>query len=311
MSSNDASGASSLRVIVGPTAAGKTALALALAAERNAAIISADSRLVYRGFDIGTAKPSPDERARAPHYGIDVAAPSERWSAARFAAAAAEWIAAAVRDGKTPVVVGGTGFWVSALVAPLAPVPSLDPDRRAVLEASLAALTNAELRAWCAALDPVVAARGPAQWRRAIEVAVLTGRRLSEWHGDAPASDVRAVRYLVVDPGTALDARIVARVHAMFAAGWAGEVRALAETVPAGAVAWKACGYELLRHAIASGEPDATVMTNVARETRQYARRQRTWFRRQLLHGPVTRLDPQAPDAWARALAWWDGDDDA
>jgi tRNA dimethylallyltransferase len=175
----------------------------------------------------------------------------------------------------------------------------------------MAALSNDELRAWCAALDPVVAARGPAQWRRAIEVALLTGRRLSEWHGDRPASDVRPVRYLLVDPGDAIEARIVARVAAMFESGWADEVRALMQTVPRDAVAWKACGYELLRDAIAAGELDAQVAVSVARETRQYARRQRTWFRRQLLHGPVTRLDPQAPNAQARAFAWWDGDDDA
>jgi tRNA dimethylallyltransferase len=311
MSSNDASAANRLRVIVGPTAAGKTALALALAAERGAAIISADSRQIYRGFDIGTAKPSPAERHRVLHCGIDVAAPTERWSAARFASAGGEWVDAVHAKGETPVVVGGTGFWISALVAPLAPVPDLDPDRRVVVEQEMAAMSNDELRAWCAALDPVVATRGPAQWRRAIEVALLTGRRLSDWHGDTPASAPRAVRYLLVDPGDAIETHIVTRVAAMFDAGWVDEVRALVEAVPKDAVAWKACGYELLRDAIVSGGPHDQLAADVARETRQYARRQRTWFRRQLLHGPVTRLDPQAPNARARAFAWWDGDDDA
>lgn len=311
MSSSDASAANKLRVIVGPTAAGKSAIALALAAERGAAIISADSRQIYCGFDIGTAKPSPEECARITHFGIDVAEPTERWSAAQFASAGARWIDATRQMDETPVVVGGTGFWISALVAPLAAVPALDPHRRLVIEEEMAALSNDELRAWCAALDPVVASRGPAQWRRAIEVALLTGRRLSDWHGDTPASPPRAVRYLLVDPGDALEAHIVARVAAMFDAGWVDEVRELVTHVPGNAVAWKACGYELLRDAIAGGGPDDQTAASIARETRQYARRQRTWFRRQLLHGPVTRLDPQAPNARARAFAWWDGDDDA
>ena len=301
--------ANSLRVVVGPTAAGKSALALTLAASYHGAIVGADSRQIYRGFDIGTAKPAACVREQVPHYGLDVAAPTERWSAARFAIAAAEWIRRAESERLIPVVVGGTGFWVSALVAPLAPVPALDPARRDALDAELSTRTDAELRAWCAALDPAIDAKGPAQWRRAIQVALLTGRRLSDWHRESPAVAPRRVRYLLVDPGPALDERIVRRVDEMFEAGWLDEVGALSKSVPHAAIAWKACGYERLREALESGAPLAQVREDVITETRQYARRQRTWFRRQLKHGPVTPLDPGLEDATQRARAWWEGGD--
>jgi tRNA dimethylallyltransferase len=311
MNSNAALAANSLRVIVGPTAAGKSALALALAEAFGATIISADSRQIYRGFDVGTAKPSLDERARVPHEGVDVASPAERWSAAHFCDAASVWIDSAASANRTPLVVGGTGFWIAALVAPLAPMPALDAERRESLDAILRTMTGEALRHWCARLDPPIAVRGHAQWIRAIEVAMLSGRRLSDWHRDAPPPNIRPVRYLLVDPGPSLDARIDARVDAMLAAGWIDEVRALSATVSPAAVAWKACGYERIRVAIASSHAIAVsdvIRAELRRETRQYARRQRTWFRKQLLHGPVTHLDPAAPTAWDQARAWWDGD---
>lgn len=299
---------SSLRIIVGPTAAGKSALALSLAREFGAAIVSADSRQIYRGFDIGTGKPTAAEQAAVPHRGVDVAAPSERWSAARFAAEAGAWIDLLRADGREPVVVGGTGFWIDALVAPLSAVPALDPAAREALGRALANLSHDEVHAWCAALDPLIALRGHAQWRRAIEVALLTGRRLSDWHADQPRTPARDVRYLLVDLGPALESRIAERVDTMFAQGWMDEVRALSAHVPAAAVAWKACGYERVRHAVESAGDAGAVRADVVRETRQYARRQRTWFRRQLQHGPVTLIDPGAPDALDRARRWWTGD---
>lgn len=306
MSLSAASAGSSLRVIIGPTAAGKSALALRLAAQSEGAIISADSRMVYRGFDIGTGKPNADEQAAVPHYGIDVAEPSDRWTAARYATHAGQWIDEVTASGRTPVLVGGTGFWVAAVVAPLAPMPVLPEPARTALAAELMAMDHATLRRWCEALDPPIAALGHAQWRRAVEVALLSGVRLSEWHRAAPAIPPRPVRYLVVDPGAALDARIADRVDQMLADGWTDEVRGLVSRVPPDAPAWRGCGYERIRAAVASGGMTAAVRDAIVTETRQYARRQRTWCRRQLTHGPLTRLDPEAPNAWAIARAWWD-----
>ncbi len=303
---NAASAASSLRVIIGPTAAGKSALAVRLAMHGRGTIISADSRLVYRGFDIGTAKPTAEEQALVPHLGIDVADAADRWSAARFATHAARWIDAVAATDRTPVLVGGTGFWIAALVAPLAPMPELPEPARTALAAELMAMDHATLRRWCEALDPAIATLGHAQWRRAIEMALLSGVRLSEWHRAAPTIPPRPVRYLVVDPGASLDGRIADRVDQMLASGWVDEVRTLMAHVPVTAPAWRGCGYERLRAAVAADVVTPAVRDAIVTETRQYARRQRTWCRRQLTHGPVTRLDPEAPNAWAIARAWWD-----
>lgn len=299
--------AGSLAIITGPTAAGKSALALALAERTGALIVSADSRQLYAGFDIGTAKPTREERARVAHAGLDVADPAERWSAARWAEAAAGWIAEAERAGQPVLVVGGTGFYLQALVAPLAAVPALDPGRRAALDNVLGRMSVPELRRWTAALDPARAHLGRTQLLRAIETALLTGQRLSASFGATPAAPARAARYLVVDPGPSLAGRIAARVDAMFAAGWVDEVRALIGTVPAGAVAWNACGYEAVRAHVEGGLSLAAARERVVVATRQYAKRQRTWIRHQWPDAAVTRLDPAAPDALAHAWAWWHG----
>ncbi len=134
-------------VIVGPTAAGKSAIALHVAESTGAVLVSADSRQVYRGFDIGTAKPTADERRRVPHQGLDVAAPTDRWHAARWAEAARGWIADARAAGQPVLVVGGTGLWVRALAEPLFNEPALDADARAALAAELAPLDTEVLRA--------------------------------------------------------------------------------------------------------------------------------------------------------------------
>ncbi|HYV99016.1 MAG TPA: tRNA (adenosine(37)-N6)-dimethylallyltransferase MiaA [Gemmatimonadaceae bacterium] len=309
MSSKSVSADNSLRIIVGPTAAGKSALAMMLAERFGAAIVSADSRQIYRGFDIGTAKPGAEERARVPHYGIDVADPTERWSAVRFATSADEWLADIAGAGQTPVVVGGTGFWISALVAPLHAVPDLDEAGRDALERRMAVMTHDELRAWCQSVDPPFTRLGPAQWRRAIMVTLLTGRTLTEWHESGAPPAPRAVRYLVIDPGPAIEGRIADRVDAMLRAGWMDEVRALRRSVPRSAIAWKSCGYEQLAAMVDAGVAETDVRGAIIQDTRQYARRQRTWFRRQLRHGPVTLLDPSADDAAARATAWWNGEE--
>ena len=296
-----------LHIIAGPTGAGKSALAMRLAERHHALILSADSRQIYRGFDIGTAKPTPEERQRVPHAGIDIADPMERWSAARWAEVAEGWIASARARGQPVIVCGGTGLWLKALVQPLAPQPPLDPQRRASLASALATLETAQLRRWVAVLDPARAALGRTQLLRAVEVALLTGTRLTEGFRAPPRRPVDRAHWLIVDPGPALHARLAARIDAMCAAGWAEEVRALRQGVPAEAPAWNACGYREVREMVEGRRTPAATREAVLIATRQYAKRQRTWFRHQLgVAERVLRLDPTAPDAAMQAERWFE-----
>ena len=307
MSSSDASGAGerALRVICGPTAAGKSAIALRLAERHGGAIVSADSRQLYRGFDIGTAKPLPHEQASVPHYGVDVANPTERWSAARWAGNAREWIAEAERDGRLPLIVGGTGFYISALATPLADAPPLDGARRASLASVLEKLSTAELRRWTQELDPPRAHLGRTQLLRAVDTALLSGRRLSDSYARQRSRGAR-LRYLVVDPGRErLRERIARRVDAMLEAGWLDEVRVLMGTVPHDAPAWNATGYAALRDHLEGRMSLEAAREKVIVDTRRYAKRQRTWFRHQLPEADTTRLDPCDPGADELVEAWW------
>lgn len=307
MSSTAGSVVAEVPVICGPTAAGKTAIAMAIAERLELTVVSADSRQVYRGFDIGTAKPSRAERARVPHHGVDVVDPGERYTAAHWAADAHGWLDAIARAGRRALVVGGTGFYLRALFAPLFEEPDVDPARLGRLREYLSTLPAGALRRWCQAVDPGRASLGRAQWERAIEVATLAGRRISALHGERPRAARLAARYLVVDPGPVLQGRIAARVDEMLRAGWLDEVRELAGTVPPTARAWTATGYETLRRAVRGEVAPAAAREEVIVRTRQYAKRQRTWFRHQLAGAVVTRLDPGAPGAIDHALAWFAG----
>jgi len=294
-----------IRVICGPTAAGKSAIAAGLALEYGATIISADSRQIYRGFDVGTAKPAWSERKTIPHEGIDIADPAERYSASRWAVMAGEAIARLQDGGCEPLVVGGTGFYLRALFEPLFEEPAMDAVRRARLEEFLTTLATAELRRWCSALDPARAHLGRVQLARAIEIALLAGRRVSALHGDNRPSAERHAVYLVVDPGPELASRIEARVDQMIGAGWLDEVRALDARISGDAPAWKASGYRAMR-AVARGELELSEARElIIIETRQYAKRQRTWFRHQLGNAPVTRVNPGDPDCHAAVQRWW------
>jgi tRNA dimethylallyltransferase len=309
-SSADSAGAEPLRIICGPTGAGKSALALALARNDRVTIISADSRQVYRRFDIGTAKPTAAEQREVPHRGIDVVEPTERYSAARWAESARRWIDEARAARRTPLVVGGAGLYLRALTEPLFDEPALDPVRRDALDALLASLSVAELRRWCERLDPARAHLGRTQLLRAITVALLSGSPISAWHARAPRAAGVAARYLVVDPGLELSARLDVRLGAMLEMGWEREVEALARTVPASAPAWNGTGYRWIRAAVMKECSREDALTRVRIDTRQYAKRQRTWFRHQLQAAHVTRLDPGAPDALERTMSWWNSTDD-
>ena len=291
-----------LRIVCGPTGAGKSALALALAKAQGLTILVADSRQVYRGFDIGTAKPTAAERARVPHEGLDLADPTERYSAAAWAAQAAEVIRRVGVD--RVLIVGGTGLYLNALTEPLFEEPPLDPLRRAALAAELEPLDTATLRRWVTHVDACRAGLGRTQLLRALEVAMLTGRRISDLHREAARAPHWRARWLVVDPGDDLHARIARRIEQMLADGWLDEVGALAARVPDAAPAWNACGYEALR-AVARGassleEAKRTILV----ATRQYAKRQRTWFRHQLTDEAVTPIDPRSADAADAAGRW-------
>jgi tRNA dimethylallyltransferase len=294
-----------VRVICGPTGAGKTGVALRLANELPLAVISADSRQLYRGFDIGTAKPTVDERARVPHFGIDVLDPTERASAAWWADRADAWLRAAFAQSITPVIVGGTGLYLRALLGTLFDEPAMDEKLRAGLQRELAALDTAELRRWVAPLDPARSTLGRTQLLRAIEIALLTGRRVSELHREHARPPRWRARYLVVDPGPVLTEQIEARAVAMFTHGWREEVRALMLEVPHDAPAWNATGYRTIRQLELGELSHDDAMEHVIIDTRQYAKRQRTWFRHQLTGEQVTRLDPRDPESASLALAWW------
>ena len=298
-------------VICGPTGAGKSAVALWLAGRVNSTVIVADSRQIYRGFDIGTAKPTADEQAFVPHRGIDVTEPIERYSAAAWAEDADRWITESRRAGRVPLVVGGTGFYLRALFEPLFGEPHLDVDRRRALETVFASMSFHELGRWCRVLDPERAHLGRTQLQRAIEVALLTGRRLSALHRDRARPARRSARYLVVDPGPALADRIATRLDAMLAGGWVKEVTRLLTAVPQNAPAWKASGYRAVADHVRGGASAEAMRQQILIETRQYAKRQRTWLRHQLDEQRVTRLDPTQPswreiaEEWLHPTAGW------
>lgn len=296
-----------IRVICGPTGAGKSALALRCASLADVTIVSADSRQLYTGFDVGTAKPSRAERAAVPHEGIDVLDPSVRASAAWWAGEADAWLERALREQRVPLVVGGTGLYLRALLGTLFEEIPMEASSRARLQEHFASTSVDELRRWVRVLDPARAALGRTQLLRALEVALLTGRRISALHAARARPSRWRARYLLVDPGPPLREQIAGRTRAMFDAGWADEVRALMQTVAADAPAWNASGYRTVRAMVEGTLTLDEAVNDVVIETRQYAKRQRTWFRHQLTGAQVTTIDPTAPDANARLEAWWWG----
>ena len=295
-----------LRIICGPTAAGKSAIALSLAEHVPTTILSGDSRQIYRRFDIGTAKPTSVERRRVPHRGIDVVDPTDRYSAAAWAQDAIQWIGEAVDARRTPVVVGGTGFYLRALAMPLFEEPPLDAERRAALARVLEPMSIPDLRRWCEQIDPARAHLGRTQLLRAIEIGVLTGRPISAWHRERSRAPTIRARWLVLSPRPAVLAeRIEQRTDAMLRAGWEDEVRELMQTVPEDAPAWNATGYETVRQRVRGALTREGMRARIIVETRQYAKRQRTWFRHQLPDERVTRIDPTDDHALDQARRWW------
>jgi tRNA dimethylallyltransferase len=294
--------------LVGPTAAGKTALALELAPALGAEIVSADAMLVYRGMDIGTAKPTPAERARVPHHLVDVVDPGEEFSVARFQPMARAAISDVLARGRVPLLVGGSGLYFHSVVDEFVFPPTEQAVRRR-LEAEAEQTGLPLLYQRLLDQDPEAAARvQPANLRRivrALEVIELTGRPFSSFRGamDAPVSRYR-LQVLGLDPGQGvLRERAAERVRGMADAGLVGEVRGLAAR-PLSRTARQALGYKELLDALEAGTPMESALDGVVTRTRHYARRQLAWFRRD----PRVRWGtlPPGPDlaAWAmRAFA--------
>jgi tRNA dimethylallyltransferase len=289
-------------VLTGPTASGKTALAIEIAERIDGEIISADSRQVYRGMDIGTAKATPAERARVPHHGLDLVDPDVRYSAGRFARDARTWITGIRARGRVPLIVGGTGFFIRALTHPLFAEPRLEPGRREALRRYLGDLATERLQGWLEALDPEGARTlrqggGRQRMLRRLEIALLSGRPLDWWHQQQPPADppLDATVFVLDLPRGRLDARIDARVDAMFDAGLADEVRGLlARGYGPDAPGMSATGYRETVALLRGGSSEEAAKEQIRRATRGYARRQRTWFRNQLPGGAI-RLDGTRP----------------
>ena len=273
--------------LVGPTASGKSAVALEVARQLDdVELVSVDSMQVYRRMDIGTAKPTPAERAEVPHHLLDLVEPWETFSVARFQAAARDTIAGIARRGHRALLVGGTGLYLQAVVDGLA-VPGEWPAVRAELEAAATTPAGAAgLHRRLAELDPAAAARmEPTNHRRivrALEVTVGSGRVFSSFGPGLDAYPPTTFRLVgLALPREVVEARIVQRLDSQLAAGFVDEVRALASAPePLSRTARQALGYrELLSHLDGRCALDDAV-AETARRTRAFARRQRAWFRR-------------------------------
>lgn len=302
-----------LLVVAGPTASGKSALALFLAQRSGGEIVSFDSMQLYRGFDVGTAKPSAAELARVPHHFISEADPERPWTAGEYARQARPRLRAIAARGRLPVLVGGTGFYLRALLEGLSEAPPRAPAVRERLRARLARRGPEALHCLLRRLDPEaaqrIAPRDAARVIRALEVRLASGRRLSEYWRAAPAPLLGArPRILGLDPPRAeLYRRIDIRAAAMFRSpGIVEETRGLLARHNAELAVFQAHGYKQAVDILCgSATPDCALM-DARLEQHRYAKRQLTWFRRQT---PVHWLPGfgDDPAIQAQAWAWWAG----
>jgi tRNA dimethylallyltransferase len=298
-----------LVVIVGPTASGKTALACALAEKLGAEIVSADSQQCYRGLDAGTAKPTATERARTPHHLLDVADPEEQLDAAAFLQLADAAIAEISSRGKRVIVAGGTGLWIRVLLRGLLEAPGASPELRAVLrEQSLS-----DLHAKLQKVDQVSARRilpgDRVRIERALEVHALSGRPLSELQREHGFADARheSLTFFLDPPRALLHQRIAERTRTLFASGALQRETEWLLQRGAPGKALKIIGYGEMAEALRTRTPDAfaAAEAKVNARTRQYAKRQRTWFAK----------DAGAPLPWPfdamrlceEAARWYEG----
>ena len=293
--------------VVGPTASGKSALALALSRARKGEIVSCDSLQVYRGLDIGSAKATTEERRAVPHHLVDVVDPDQDFSAADYARLARVAIDDIAARGHLPIVAGGTGLYLRALRRGLFAGPSRDPDLRRRLEAIAERRGDARLHRLLARVDPESAARIETNDRlrviRALEVYRASGRTLSAHHReDAPAPD--GGRWLVVGldpPRDALRAAVEARTRRMLEAGLLDEVQALVARYGGQDLRpLRAIGYRQALAVVRGTQTVEDAQRDIVKETMRYAKRQMTWFR----HQEDVRWFADAADAQAAILDW-------
>jgi len=275
---------------MGPTASGKTALSVQLAQKLNAEIISVDSALVFKGMDIGTAKPTLEERAGIPHHLIDILDPAESFSTGAFRRQALALMADITARGKLPLLVGGTMLYFNALYHGLAQLPSADDVVRAQLDAQAKAIGKEAMHAKLQLVDPVAAARihpnDPQRVQRALEVYELTGKSMTQLHAEAQAEEIpyQKIKLIIAPRDRAvLHEKIALRFKLMLQQGLVAEVEALYQrsdlTVSMPSV--RAVGYRQVWSYL-DGEIDAEEMQETAIiATRQLAKRQFTWLRRE------------------------------
>ncbi len=282
--------------LMGPTASGKTACALALAQRLGGEIVSVDSALVYRGLDIGAAKPTADEQAQVPHHLIDLREPWQPYSAAEFASDARIAINDIVARGKVPILAGGTGLYFRALLDGLSDMPEADDAVRAQISTEAQAQGWTALHAQLAEVDPIAAARIHAtdaqRIQRALEVYRLSGRPISAWQREARGQrlPLKVLKLVLAPPERAiLHARIERRFDAMLEAGFLDEVRALrslpplqAHPTPLDLPALRAVGYRQAWEHLEGGSSPAEFRERAIAATRQLAKRQFTWLRGEL-----------------------------
>jgi tRNA dimethylallyltransferase len=273
--------------VLGPTASGKSALGLALAERVGGEIVACDSQQVYVGMDVGTAKPTADERRRVPHHGLDLVRPDEPFHAARWAAVARAALADIARRGRLPIVVGGTGLYYRALTTGLFEAPPPDDAIRARHRAQAATDGVESLHARLTAVDPEAATairvRDLVRISRALEVYEQTGVPITTLRRRAaPAADLAPTVLLLDPPLTTLRARITARVDQMMSGGFLDEVRALRAAGYGPALKpLQALGYRQLGAVLDGTASLAGAVAETVQATIGYARRQRTWFRKQ------------------------------
>ena len=292
-----------LIAVVGPTATGKSDLGLALAHAYDGEVVNADAMQLYRGLDVGTAKLTPAERAGVPHHLLDVLDVTETASVAAYQRAARKTVEDVLAAGRTPILVGGSGLYVQAVLDELE-FPGTDPALRAGLAAELDAHGPAALHARLAAVDPSAAAAIlPGNGRRivrALEVIALTGRPFAARLPEAAAPRYDAVLLGLDRPTEDLDAAVARRVARMFAAGLVAETRGLLPGLREGQTASRALGYQQVLSAVDGLIQFATAAADTVVATRRFVRRQRSWFRRDRR---IVWLDAAESDVLGRAHA--------